>query len=314
MSGGVRDFSDDFMVEDAAAGRRRAPGGLPPGAPPPTTERESDPHRLAQRQKQVDLGKNTLGYQRYRAAVPRDKRNRKEHPITPDVHQVCSKRAFDGQVKKWRRMLHEWDLPEGGEQQGEPALLPVHTDRGPASNPAPPEAAADDYENISHADAAGGAAKNGGGLLRPVGNLPLKIPSAMRKRAYDETTAGSEAQQQPKEKGAAHSGQAAPGAKAARRSVDGAEASPGRSAAAAVAAAAKAKARAARTPAAAVQAKDPSWTDQRYTDPDLDYGEGSETEDEDGWQHVARPAAQLPGQYRSITNVNPLSWEDEIQI
>ena len=39
-------------------------------------------------------------------------------------------------------------------------------------------------------DAAGGAAKNGGGLLRPVGNLPLKIPSAMRKRAYDETTVG----------------------------------------------------------------------------------------------------------------------------
>lgn len=40
----------------------------------------------------------------------------------------------------------------------------------------------------------------------------------------------------------------------------------------------------------------------------------SETEDEDGWQHVERPAAQLPGQYRSITHVNELSWEDEIQI
>ncbi len=103
MSRGVRDFSDDFMVEDAAcecrrapgswrqcrrrspwssplaaaqvappplaltacrapnicpaclvaAGRRRTPGGFPAGAPPPTAERESDPHRLAQRQKQV---------------------------------------------------------------------------------------------------------------------------------------------------------------------------------------------------------------------------------------------------------------------
>ena len=40
----------------------------------------------------------------------------------------------------------------------------------------------------------------------------------------------------------------------------------------------------------------------------------SETEDEDGWQHVERPAAQLPGQYRSITHANELSWEDEIQI
>ena len=32
--------------------------------------------------------------------------------MTPDVRQACSKRAFDGQVRKWRRMLHEWD-PEG---------------------------------------------------------------------------------------------------------------------------------------------------------------------------------------------------------
>lgn len=40
-----------------------------------------------------------------------------------------------------------------------------------------------------------------------------------------------------------------------------------------------------------------------------------DTEDEDGWQRVERPAApQLPGQYRSVTHVNPLSWEDEIQI
>lgn len=34
-------------------------------------QRETDQHRLAQRQKQIDLGKNTLGYQRYREAVPR---------------------------------------------------------------------------------------------------------------------------------------------------------------------------------------------------------------------------------------------------
>ena len=33
--------------------------------------RETDPHRLQQRQKQVDMGKNTLGYQRYLDAVPK---------------------------------------------------------------------------------------------------------------------------------------------------------------------------------------------------------------------------------------------------
>ncbi len=70
--------------------------------------------------------------------------------------------------------------------------------------------------------------------------------------------AGSEAQQQPNENGGAHNGQAGPGAKAARRSVDGAEASPGRTVAA----------------AAAAKAKDPSWTEQRYAEPDLDYGDG----------------------------------------
>jgi len=69
---------------------------------------ETDPHRLSQRQKQVTYGYRTLGYLRYRLLVPRDKR-RQEHPRTPRKEQVCSKRSWDGQVKKWRRELHKWD-------------------------------------------------------------------------------------------------------------------------------------------------------------------------------------------------------------
>ncbi|EIE19396.1 hypothetical protein COCSUDRAFT_44731 [Coccomyxa subellipsoidea C-169] len=84
--------------------------------------RETDPHRLEQRLRQITYGKNTLGYASYTKAVPKDKRKRAKkgeentHPVTPDIHQMCSKRAFDGQVRKWRRQLHFWDpKPEGDE-------------------------------------------------------------------------------------------------------------------------------------------------------------------------------------------------------
>jgi len=73
--------------------------------------KEGDDHRLNQRQKQIDYGKNTDGYTNYTALIPKDKRL-KEHPRTPDKYQICSKRAWDGQVRKWRRQLHAYD-PEG---------------------------------------------------------------------------------------------------------------------------------------------------------------------------------------------------------
>lgn len=79
--------------------------------------KETDAHRIAQRQKQIDYGKNTLGYQRYTEEVPRYLRRKIStriavHPETPDVRQICSKRSFDGQAKKWRRELHLWDPVE----------------------------------------------------------------------------------------------------------------------------------------------------------------------------------------------------------
>ena len=98
------DFTDDFAVEQDEAKVKRDAEAF----------RETDPHRLSQRQRQIDFGKNTVGYQRLSEAYP-NKRNRpRDVPKTPDVHKKCSKRAFDGLVRVWRRRLHEWDMPEAG--------------------------------------------------------------------------------------------------------------------------------------------------------------------------------------------------------
>lgn len=75
-------------------------------------ERETDPKKLASRQKQIDYGKNTTGYALYTAQVPRNQRKRGDHPWTPNKYQMCSKRSWDGQVRKWRRALHKFDPNE----------------------------------------------------------------------------------------------------------------------------------------------------------------------------------------------------------
>jgi len=71
--------------------------------------KETDAKRLASRQKQIDIGMNTVGYQKYLELVPLNLR--KKVAKTPDIHQVCSKRSWDGQVRKWRRELHVYDPP-----------------------------------------------------------------------------------------------------------------------------------------------------------------------------------------------------------
>ncbi|GAB5368791.1 hypothetical protein AAMO2058_001350000 [Amorphochlora amoebiformis] len=74
---------------------------------------EQNERRLATRQKQIDFGKNTLAYDNYTRLVPRRSRRISErlgaHPVTPKKTQICSKRSWDGQVRKWRRLLHGWD-------------------------------------------------------------------------------------------------------------------------------------------------------------------------------------------------------------
>lgn len=80
--------------------------------------KETDPRRLAQRQKQIDYGKATPGYQDYSRLIAKSKRKR-EDPKTPNKYQVCSKRSWDGQVRKWRRMLHFYDPADLKEGQTE---------------------------------------------------------------------------------------------------------------------------------------------------------------------------------------------------
>jgi len=76
--------------------------------PSKLAERETDAKRLTARQRQIDFGKNTVGYRIYTEKVPREERRRND-PWTPDKTVAVSKRCWDGVVRKWRRQLHEYD-------------------------------------------------------------------------------------------------------------------------------------------------------------------------------------------------------------
>lgn len=107
------DFSRDFEIEAAAPEKSSVPAEI-----------ETDPRKLRQRQKQIDYGKNTLGYEKYARDVPRSKRGN-EDPRTPDKYRVCSKRAFEGLLKVWRRRLHEWDPCAAGGDSAQPVPTPA---------------------------------------------------------------------------------------------------------------------------------------------------------------------------------------------
>ena len=75
-------------------------GVLVPASFTVESNKEEDEHRLEQRLKQVGYGKNTVAYDRYITAVPKDKRQGYDiHPRTPDVYEKVSKRLFAGRVK-----------------------------------------------------------------------------------------------------------------------------------------------------------------------------------------------------------------------
>jgi hypothetical protein len=104
-----------------------------------STPKEQDVEKVAKRQKQIDMGKNTVGYTRYLAALrgdgpaPPDFR-RGKRPTTPDPTEQMSTRAFASHMKTWRRALHDFDLVEASTARPPPPAS--------ASTGAPPHFAA----------------------------------------------------------------------------------------------------------------------------------------------------------------------------
>ncbi|KAJ3128062.1 hypothetical protein HK098_005274 [Nowakowskiella sp. JEL0407] len=95
----LNSFADSFLTQSS-----RGSSMVPP----------AEERRLEQRQKQIDYGKNTVGYDRYRRLVPRSARQ-KGDPQTPDKHMKCSKRCWDGLIRSWRRKLHQFDPADSEE-------------------------------------------------------------------------------------------------------------------------------------------------------------------------------------------------------
>ena len=95
---------DSVGVANKPETRSLLPRGKKP--PPPI---ETDERRLMQRRKQVEFGKVTEGYKNYLKLRPKERRTKHE-PQTPNALQKCSKRSWDGQIRKWRQQLHKYDV------------------------------------------------------------------------------------------------------------------------------------------------------------------------------------------------------------
>ena len=60
-------------------------------------------HKIVQRRKAIEKGKNTIGYDEYCSRVPREKRHKRsmETPSTPDYTLDIPNKKWNGMVKAW---------------------------------------------------------------------------------------------------------------------------------------------------------------------------------------------------------------------
>ncbi|XP_033623199.1 oocyte-specific histone RNA stem-loop-binding protein 2-like [Fukomys damarensis] len=75
-------------------------------------EVETDEDVLQRRQKQIDYGRCTPGYQCFLQQVPKAQGQPGLHPQTPNKNRRYSRRSWDAQIRQWRRALHTWEPPQ----------------------------------------------------------------------------------------------------------------------------------------------------------------------------------------------------------
>mmetsp|Transcript_1647 Transcript_1647/g.3842 ORF Transcript_1647/g.3842 Transcript_1647/m.3842 type:complete len:263 (-) Transcript_1647:46-834(-) len=68
-------------------------------------------HKIQQRRKAIQKGKNTVGYDIYCKSIPKEKRQKRSMitPSTPDHTLDIPNKKWNGMVRSWRVALHRYD-------------------------------------------------------------------------------------------------------------------------------------------------------------------------------------------------------------